>query len=78
MVAVKPVDLVLVSYRDEYNVERTQLGVVGENSVHLLEGRSLGFSSTTTPTGPATKWLRDGIFKMLGRLDKEEKKGAKK
>lgn len=77
MVAVKPVDLVLVSYRDAYNVERTQLGIVGENSVHLLEGRSMGFSSTTTPTGRAMNWLRDGVFKMLGRAVKEEK-GAKK
>lgn len=67
VVAVKPVELVLVSFTDEENKLVTTLGVVGDNNVHILEGRTFGFSHLTTRQGPASNWLRDGIFKALGR-----------
>ena len=65
--AVQPVNLVLVSYVDERGLPVTQLAVVGENNVNLLESRGLGFSKTTTPQGSATKWLVDGVMKLLKR-----------
>lgn len=67
VIAAKKVDLVLVTYLDEYNQQQSQLAVVGENTVHLLESRRLGMSVNTTPQGIATQWLRDGVFKALGR-----------
>lgn len=68
--AAKVVDLVLVTYQDEYNQQQVQLGVMGENTIHLLESRQLGVSKSTTPQGVASQWLRDGVFKMLGREPK--------
>lgn len=65
--SAKEVRLAVVSYADEYGVQQTQLAVVGDNHVHMLEGRSMGFSKNTTPQGQAKEWLRDGIFKALGR-----------
>ncbi len=70
--AAKKVDLVLVTYRDEYNTVQTQLAVLGENNIHLLESRGLGVSKNTTPQGKASQWLREGIFSALG-LGKEGK-----
>jgi hypothetical protein len=57
----------MVRYQDEYNQQQVQLGVMGDNEIHLLESRQLGFSKSTTPQGVASKWLRDGVFKILGR-----------
>ncbi len=64
---VKKVDLVLIQFRDEYNTEQTQLGVVGERNVFLLESRTLGISKNTSAVGMASRWLRDGIFKLMGK-----------
>ena len=65
VLAAKRVDLALVTYTDETNTQQTQLAVIGENSIHLIEGRALGFSRNTTPQGSASEWLRNGIFKKL-------------
>lgn len=67
VIAAKPVELALVTYTDETNTQQTQLAVIGENNVHLIEGRALGFSKNTTPQGSASEWLRKGIFEKLGR-----------
>lgn len=67
VIGAKVVELVLVTYRDEYNQQQVQLGVLGENTIHLLESRQLGISKSTTPQGVATQWLKDGVFKALGR-----------
>jgi len=67
VVAVKPVELVLITYHDEFGTEQTGLAVVGEKNVHLLDGKITGFSNTTTPQGLASNWLREGVFKALGR-----------
>lgn len=67
VLGAKVVELVLVTYRDEYNQQQVQLGVLGENTIHLLESRQLGISKSTTPQGVATAWLKEGVFKALGR-----------
>ena len=61
----KHVDLALVTYTDESNTQHTQLAIVGDNNVHLIEGRALGFSKNTTPQGVASEWLRKLIFEKL-------------
>ena len=63
--AVKRVELALVTFTDESNQQHCTLAVVGEKNVHLLEGRSLGFSKNTTPSGRAGAWLKEAIFSML-------------
>lgn len=68
VLAAKKVELALVTYRDEYNVPQVQLALVGENTVHLIEGRSMGLSKNTTPQGTASEWLKNGIFKALGKV----------
>lgn len=65
MIAAKRVDLALVTYTDESNTQFTQLAVVGENNIHLIEGRALGFSKNTTPQGSASEWLKRAIFEKL-------------
>jgi hypothetical protein len=72
VLAAKVVDLVMVTYTDEAGTVFTQLGVAGENEVHLLEGRASGLSKYATPQGRANDWLADGIFK---KLDRKRKKG---
>jgi hypothetical protein len=61
----KLVNLALVSYTDENNRQMTCLAVVGEHNVHMLDGKSMGFSQIATPQGKANDWLRDGIFTSL-------------
>lgn len=78
VIGAKKVELALVTYRDERNVVQTQLAIVGENNINLLESRALGLTKNTTPQGPASSWLRDGIFKALGRVVKTEEKPEKK
>lgn len=65
VVAAKPVELVMVSYYDEYGVGHTQLAVVGDNNVHLLDGKATGFSQTATPHGLGSDWLTKGVFSTL-------------
>ena len=52
----------LVSYADESGQVITQLAIIGENNVNLLESRALGIAKATTPQGRASKWLTDGIM----------------
>lgn len=67
IVGAKEVTTALVTYIDEYGVQQVQLAIVGDNNVHLLEGRAMGLSKNTTPHGTAQEWLANGIFKALGR-----------
>lgn len=67
VLVAQPVELAFVTYVDENNQRVTSLAVVGTEHVHMLEGRTMGFSKNTTRQGPASDWLRDGIFKLLGR-----------
>lgn len=63
----KPVDIVLLTYTDDRGMQHTQLAAVGDNQVHLINGRTLGFSKSDTPQGQANPWLRDAVFEKLGR-----------
>ena len=65
VLGAKRVELALVTYTDETNTQHTQLAVIGDNNVHLLEGRTLGFAKNTTPQGNASDWLKKGIFEKL-------------
>lgn len=65
--AAKVVELALITYTDENGIQQSQLGVIGDNNVHLISGRLLGFSDTTTSQGQATEWLRNAVFEKLGR-----------
>jgi hypothetical protein len=67
VLAAKGVDLALITYVDEQGTQITQLAVVGDNRVHVLDGKPMGFSKVTTPQGLANDWLRDGVFAKLGR-----------
>jgi len=67
VVAAKPVQMALVTYFDEYGNSCTQLAVIGDKNVHLLDGRSTGFSDTTTPQGLGSEWLKNGVFTALGK-----------
>lgn len=52
-------------FTDETNQQHCTLAVVGDKKVHLMEGRSLGFSKNTTPSGQAASWLAQAIFDKL-------------
>lgn len=67
VVGAKIVELALVSYQDESNQTVSQLAVVGENEVHLLESRVFGLSKVTTRQGPASAWMAEGVMKALGK-----------
>ena len=65
LIGAKKVDVALITFRDENNVQQTQLAVVGENTVHLLESRSLGMSKNTTRQGTASEWLAKAVIEAL-------------
>lgn len=67
VLAAKSVDLALITYIDDRGQQQTQLGVVGDNNVHLLESRVLGISKSTTPQGVASEWLSKGVFEKMGK-----------
>lgn len=65
VIDAKYVKLALITYNDGGGHTFSQLAIVGNNHIHLLEGRAQGFSKNTTPQGSATKWLTEGVFKIL-------------
>ena len=67
VLGAKVVEFALVTYMDESNQQQTQLAIVGDNHVHLIESRGLGISKSTTPQGVASDWLVKGVFEKLGR-----------
>ena len=72
VVAAKKVELVLITYTNEQAEQITQLGVLGDNLVHLIDGQALGFSRTRTPQGTANEWLAKGVFDKVGRKEKKK------
>ena len=62
-----------MTFTDESNQSHTTLAVIGSSHVHLFEGRSLGFTKNTTPSGNAAKWLAEAILNKLN-----EKPGGEK
>lgn len=73
--AAKHVELAIINFTDETNVQHCTLAVIGENHVHILEGRSMGFSPHTTPQGNASGWLKKAIKE---KLEESKKKGKEK
>lgn len=67
VLAAKGVDLVIVRYTDDTGREIVQLAVVGDNTVHLLDGKEMGFNRAQTPQGVANEWLKKAIFAKLGK-----------
>lgn len=65
LIGAKKVELAIITFNDESNVRHTQLAVVGENTVHLLESRTLGVSKSTTPQGMASEWLAKAVLKAV-------------
>lgn len=65
LTGAKKVDLAVVSYTDDKGGDHTQLAVVGDNTVFLLDGKMTGFSSTATPHGRAADWLSKQILSAL-------------
>lgn len=66
VVGVKEVTTVLVTYVDNEGQSQTQLAVVGDNTVHLLNGKQMGISDTQAQ-GIAADWLKEGVFKKMGK-----------
>jgi len=67
VLGAKVVDLALITYTDDAGQQQTQLAVVGDSKIHLLESRAFGISETPTSQGLANKWLSEGVFKILGK-----------
>lgn len=65
VISAKYVRLALITYVNEWGESVTQLGVVGDENIQMLDSSILGFSKTRTPVGLATKWLKEGAFKLL-------------
>jgi hypothetical protein len=75
----KRVEIALVVFTDESNQQHCTLAVVGDKKVHLMEGRGLGFSKNTTPSGQAAAWLAQAIFdKLDAKVEKKTEAKAKK
>lgn len=68
VIAVQPVTMALVQYTDDSGREISQLALVGDNNVHLLESRELGLSQERTPQGRANSWLSEGVFTKIKGL----------
>lgn len=71
VVGAKAVELAFVTYVDDHGNTMSQLAVVGDKTLHLLDNRTVGMGSERTPSGRATEWLREGVFKALGKKVKK-------
>jgi hypothetical protein len=67
VLSAKIVELAIVSYTDVEGMERTQLCVIGDKTVLMLDSKGLGISNRAEPSGVAAPWLRDALFKMMGK-----------
>ena len=67
VLSAKIVEVAIVSYTDVEGMEQTQLCVVGDKTVLMLDSKGLGISQRGEPSGVAAPWLRDSLFKMMGR-----------
>jgi hypothetical protein len=73
VISAKRVELALIEYKDNDGVDKTQLAVVGDHTCVLVDGRPFGLSTKAEHIGVGSKWLRDGVFTILGKaLPKEE------
>ena len=65
VVSAKEVSLVLVRYADDTGQVFTQFAAVGDNTVHMLDGKAMCVNRVSTPQGPANEWLKNGVFAKL-------------
>lgn len=65
VISAKRVEIALVSYMDETGRQVTQLALVGENNIHMLDNKEIGFLKDPSPRGLASPWLRDGVLEKL-------------
>jgi hypothetical protein len=72
VISAKKVEMALIEYKDNDGIVKTQLAVIGDQSVLLADGRSFGLTVKADPTGVGSKWLRDGVFKVLGKAIPKE------
>ena len=76
--AVKEVRLALVTYNDERGDKYTQVALVGDTNVHLIDGQLFGFSDHRTPQGRVSKeWLSKPILEALAPKKMSVPKGHK-
>lgn len=68
--SAKLVELALLTFTDEAGQQHTTLGLVGDNTVRLLDARAIGITKSATPIGNANEWLKKGIFDLLARKAK--------
>lgn len=69
--AVKLVNMALVSYINENGEEITQLALIGDEKVQLLNNQDFNLGTVKTSKGPANDWLVRGIMEKLGRAKKK-------
>jgi hypothetical protein len=67
VLSAKTVELAIVSYTDVAGMTRTQLCVLGDHTVLMLDSKGLGISLHGEPSGVAAPWLRDALFEMMGK-----------
>ena len=67
VLSAKTVELAIVSYTDVEGLERTQLCVIGDKTVLMLDSKGLGISNRGEPSGVAAPWLRDALFIKMGK-----------
>lgn len=60
--SVQKVGLAVVSFTDQENQGHTQLMVIGDNTVLMLDGRALGYSTRPEPAGIANKLLAEAVI----------------
>lgn len=67
VVVVKKVELTMVTYVDANGQQISQLALVGDSHVQLLNNVDFGFGEARTSKGPANDWLVRGVMEKLGR-----------
>lgn len=66
VIAAKPVQLAIVEYVDEYGARKSQLAIVGDQSVFFVRGFEIGFSAERSErSGFAAAKVRDAVFEKL-------------
>lgn len=68
--SAKLVNLAIVSYTDVDGAQRTQLCVLGDKTVLMLDSKGIGISNRSEPSGVAANWLKDAVFETLTNISK--------
>jgi hypothetical protein len=68
LLSAKRVDLRILNYNDADGREHTQLAVIGDNNVLLLDGKATGLDPRDGAK-LAERWLKDQIDKATGKTE---------